>query len=279
MSKKKVQTRLAIKGEISIDVPTDTIFSILTRLPVKSLLRFKSVSKPWNAIISDDKFTKIHHHQTKALGRNKLLVQRPSGYFNFRDLENPQLILMEKQLFPLKRLQQCAEIMCSCDGLVLVKDHKSYNEYVLWNPSTTKYRILELCPYLNLDNECPIACGLCYDSNLDDYKVIVICKFFYGVKDIFVLTSLKGCLSLYGGTYYNEGLDIWIMEQDGWKLLMKIYNLPKICILFVRIMKLLWCSENGEIFFHGQSMNQPVIYYPKQKQFVTVSLPDMSRDS
>ncbi|XP_075086075.1 putative F-box protein At2g02030 [Nicotiana tabacum] len=129
MSKMKVQKRLAIKGETSIDVPTDTIFSILTRLPVKSLLRFKSVSKPWNAIISDDEFTKIHHHQTKALGRKKLLVQRPTGYF-IRDLENPQLILMEKQLFPLKRLQQCAEIMCSCDGLVLVKDHKSY-EYVL----------------------------------------------------------------------------------------------------------------------------------------------------
>nr|XP_009804750.1 PREDICTED: putative F-box protein At2g02030 [Nicotiana sylvestris] len=188
MSKKKVQKRLAIKGETSIDVPTDTIFFILTRLPVKSLLRFKSVSKAWNAIICDDEFTKIHHHQTKALGRKKLLVQRPTGYFNFRDLENPQLILMERQLFPLKRLQQCAEIMCSCDGLVLIKDHKSYNEYVLWNPSTTKYRVLELCPYLNLDNECPKACGLCNDSNLDDYKVIVICKLFY------VVYSLnKGC--------------------------------------------------------------------------------------
>lgn len=102
---------------------------------------------------------------------------------------------------------------------------------------------------------------------------------FVGVKDIFVLTSLKVVLVyMAAGTHNNEGLDIWIMERDGWKLLMKIYNLPTICIPFLCNMKLLWCSENGEIFFHGQSMNQLVIYHPKQKQFVTVSLPDMSRD-
>ncbi|XP_059309690.1 F-box/kelch-repeat protein At3g23880-like [Lycium ferocissimum] len=347
MSKKKVQKRSA---DTSIYLPIDTIFSIFTYLPVKSLLRFKSVSKPLKAIISDNEFKKIHHDRSKLLGRKKLLIQRPTGHFDFRDLESPELFLMEKLLFPLKRLQ-CAEVSCSCDGLVLLKDQ---NEYVLWNPSTREYRILESCTYLNQLDGCPKACGICYDSILDDYKVILICDSFYVIYSLnkgcwtkktsfpcpmrlipncwsrgittegcvfwslnstaingrvdcttstiiyydvksdeveklpmpkfvrencsFGLTTLKGRLSLYGGTYNTDRFYIWIMEQDGWNRLMNICNLSSICVKLVYDIKPLWCSENGEILFRGKWKHQLLIYYPKRKQFITVSPPDFSAD-
>ncbi|KAG5613756.1 hypothetical protein H5410_013580 [Solanum commersonii] len=283
MSKKKAQKRLDMEGDTSINLAFEIICFIFTRLPVKSLLRFQSVSKSWNVILVEQKFKKAHRDQSKALGCEKLMIQRNNGSFEFRDLEigHSQLCLIEEQLFPLKRFQ-CGEILCSCDGLVLLKANNSDKGYVLWNPSTREYRILDSCPYLNNhDDGCPKACGLCYDSNLDDYKSDELKKLslpeFIGVNGFFSLNTLKGRLNLYGGTYHDKELNIWIMEQDGWKWFMNVCNLPDICIKFVQDKKLLWCSENGEIIFHGQWNQQLIIYYPKRKQFVTVA--DISKDS
>ncbi|KAJ0789150.1 putative F-box domain-containing protein [Helianthus annuus] len=40
--------------------PEELIEDILSRLPVKSILRFKSVSKPWLSLISAPSFHKLH---------------------------------------------------------------------------------------------------------------------------------------------------------------------------------------------------------------------------
>lgn len=37
---------------------------------------------------------------------------------------------------------------------------------------------------------------------------------FIGGNQLYRLTSLKGCVGLYGGNYYSKTLDIWIMEKD-----------------------------------------------------------------
>ncbi|KAK6793188.1 hypothetical protein RDI58_006641 [Solanum bulbocastanum] len=136
------------------------------------MIMFKKKAQKRLDMEVEQKFKKAHRDQSKVLGREKLMIQRINGYFELRDVEirYPQLCLMEEQLFPLKRFQ-CGEILCSCDGLVLLKADNSDKEYVLWNPSIREYRILDSCPYLNnYEDGCPKACGLCYDSNLDDYK-------------------------------------------------------------------------------------------------------------
>ncbi|PHT39244.1 hypothetical protein CQW23_22817 [Capsicum baccatum] len=47
---------------------------------------------------------------------------------------------------------------------------------------------------------------------------------FVGENDkLYRLTSLKGCVGLYGGNIIgSKAFDVWIMEQDEWKLLMNI---------------------------------------------------------
>ncbi|XP_059288469.1 putative F-box protein At1g71320 [Lycium ferocissimum] len=182
MPKKKLHKRTTFEDGTSI-LPSDILFNILITLPVQSLLRFESVSKPWDVMISENEFKKTHCDQSKALGREKLLFRKGSDVFEFRDLESSQLIMMENQvLFPLKKFQP-AEVLCSCDGLVLLKNHKTYKNYVLWNPSTRdQYRTLS-CPdndlYYNGKPRKAHACGLCYDSSVNDFKFILIYDLFY----------------------------------------------------------------------------------------------------
>ncbi|KAM3249692.1 hypothetical protein P3L10_011462 [Capsicum annuum] len=183
--KKKLHKRKVTFEDDTSIFPSEILLNILTRLPVKSLLRFKSVSKPWNVMISSNEFKKIHRDQSKALGREKLLLQS-RNVFEFRDLESSLLDLMENQQFPLKKFQR-AEVWCLCDGLVLLRNPRAYKNYVLWNPSTREYRAIS-CPDNHLNyNEEPRrvrACGLCYDSSVGDYKVILIYDLFYAVYSL-----------------------------------------------------------------------------------------------
>ncbi|KAK6802371.1 hypothetical protein RDI58_000151 [Solanum bulbocastanum] len=320
----------------------DIMFSIFVRLPIKSLLRFQSVSKLWKATICDRNFIKNYRDYFKAVGRQKLLLRQDySCDFVFRD---PELITIDdpNQFLPPKRFHY-AKISCSCDGLFLLKNGKASKTYLLCNPSTREYRILE-CPYVKCRDDPPNACGMCYDSRIDDYMIILIFKSFYvvyslskhswtrktspphlvqpycidrycakgistqdgifwsmnkiidrrvvatstiiyfdvtseevkkisvpnfiGEEDMFYLTTLKGCLSLYGGKGGDQ-LQVWIMEQDGWKWLLNICNLPINCHVFVQLTELLHLTKNGELLIRG-CMSLVSMYYPKQQQFVTV---------
>lgn len=327
-------------------LPCDIMLSIFICLPIKILFRFQSVSKSWKAMICDRNFQRNHRDYYKALGQQKLLV-RQQGYstdFVFRDPENPQLVMMDddKQFFPSKGFQY-SQVYGSCDGLVLLKNPMGYKNYLLWNPSTRQSRIL-VCPYVKYKHDPPNACGYCYDSRMDDYKAVLIFRYFYviysssthywtsktsppylvqryppgyraqagvstqdcifwsmnnvivdttstlmyfdvtsdevknipasnldfvGEEELFCLASLKGCLSLYGGNTRHDELQVWIMEQDGWKLLLNICNLPTICSLFVPQRQLLHLTKNGQPIFEG-GLRGVEMYDPKQQQFVTI---------
>ncbi|XP_059310318.1 putative F-box protein At3g25460 [Lycium ferocissimum] len=161
-------------------LPYDILFEILIKVQVASLLRFKSISKSWNALISDVVFTKAHRDLSKMLGCEKLLLRRSTGEFDFVNLKNSNKITIEKQLFPPKGFLG-ANVLCSCDGLVLLKKPKAYKKFVLWNPSSGEHRILE-CPYMKPHGYTYLyACGLCYDSTTNDYKVILIYWLFYAM--------------------------------------------------------------------------------------------------
>lgn len=327
----------------------DILFSIIVRLSVKSLLRFRCVSKLWNTIISDKEFRKIHVDQSKASSTTKfLLVQTNDGLFEFRDSKSPQIV-MGKQKLPLKRFQN-PNMVGSCDSLVLIKTCIDDNEYVLWNSYTNEYRIF-VCPYSK--GMTLRGCGLCYDSGDDDYKVILIYTSFYVVHyvernkwikktnevskriekvvngvtlypkslecsvgisviggvfwsfssleilhhfvniyskiiyfdvksdqvkefvkpyfisayQLFRLTSMNGCVSLYGDITF--GLDIWIMKQGGWTLLMKINrNNSYRCDRSISNIVLLSCTRNGEILFHIRSLECLVMYDSRRREFI-----------
>lgn len=53
-------------------VPEDVLIDILIALPIKSLLRFRSLSKSWNSVISDKDFISAYLAQAKP----SLLLRR-----------------------------------------------------------------------------------------------------------------------------------------------------------------------------------------------------------
>ncbi|PHT97032.1 hypothetical protein BC332_34045 [Capsicum chinense] len=173
----------SFEGHTIINLSCNIVFCILSRLSVKSLLRFQSVSKSWNVIIFDEVFKKAHHDQSKASSSKKhLLLKLDEDLFEFRDLENPK-IAMGKQHFPLKEFRN-PKVVCSCDFLVLMKKPMDDNKYVLWNPCANENQLFE-CPYLNLmSTPRACACGLCYDSSDDEYKFILIYKYFYVIYHV-----------------------------------------------------------------------------------------------
>ncbi|CAD6271462.1 unnamed protein product [Miscanthus lutarioriparius] len=88
---------------------------ILVRLPVKSLVRFKSVYKAWRATISDPIF--IHAHLRHSATKRE---------------QDPSTLIYTKDLGGGEAISQLGYLVF-CDGLVLARtDTKLY----LFNPAT-----------------------------------------------------------------------------------------------------------------------------------------------
>ncbi|GER52879.1 F-box protein [Striga asiatica] len=144
------------------DVPPEIITTILSRLPVKSLLRFRRVSKPWRALIDGRDFIKLHLRLSAETNSNRTLIVRSNELF-WVDLDSFKLL--DAGNIGLKP----RNVLCSCNGLVLLVSHS--DEVALWNPSTRKLNKLPPPPVFS---HWPAQYALGYDSKHDDYKVVQV---------------------------------------------------------------------------------------------------------
>ncbi|KAI5660826.1 hypothetical protein M9H77_20149 [Catharanthus roseus] len=75
-------------GGSSSSLPEEMIFEILTRLPVKTLMRFKSVSKSWNSIITHSSFADAHRSRSPSPNR-AVVIMDPDPSLTFAGRESP----------------------------------------------------------------------------------------------------------------------------------------------------------------------------------------------
>ncbi|XP_074284062.1 F-box/kelch-repeat protein At3g23880-like [Silene latifolia] len=162
---------------------------ILLRLPVKSLIRFKSVSKQWYSIISSSKFA-ITHFMKSPLSQpsapvNTLFIQCEKSYYFFsydddQISDNFEDSLVEIEV-PFRAKKYYPKLTGCCNGLIcLTPKHGDY--FIIWNPATGqmhKYKsnryigdqdIVSAYGYDDLD----IECGFGYASSIDDYKYVQV---------------------------------------------------------------------------------------------------------
>ncbi|KAK9706828.1 hypothetical protein RND81_07G154400 [Saponaria officinalis] len=188
-------------------LPLDIISEILYRLPLKSLTRFKCVSKPWNSLITSPNF--IKHHLTQTLISNpnpNIAVSHYSVVTATITAGTDSNIRFSAVDHPLQHLPHrlAVELIDSCNGVLLISDNRKGNMH-LFNPSTKTHRFVPPAPS-NAPNPNSYAgavevFGFGYDCCSDDYKVVRLLQWIGPISvglcgEIFVYSLRKNSWTL-----------------------------------------------------------------------------------
>ncbi|XP_059645943.1 F-box protein CPR1-like [Cornus florida] len=184
------------------ELPVEVTADILSRLPVKPLLRFRCVSKPWCALIDSHGFMKSHLNRSIKTNTNRSIIFRVEELYSidldsldhFVELENPM------------KNEEGTEVVVSFHGLVVLCN-PYYEDVTLWNPSTRKHLKLPVSQ-VEFPRGCSmidfIVFGLGYDSVNDDYKLVSMVQF-EGKDDDSFHSEVK---------VYSLKLNTWRRVQD-----------------------------------------------------------------
>jgi F-box interacting protein len=190
----------ALSHERYVDyLPDEAIIEILTRLPVKSLIKFRCVSKTWRSLISSPFLIANHlnlalsdpqyppyllfHYSDDLHQKQRFTLHSPDdpfpqnqsreegeeedekGFFDypsgFIELHSPL------ESTKLSLVNSCAGLVCLACGFLELK-----NSFIFWNPSIRK-AISVPEPNIGLKSD-PLLhyLGFGYDSKNDDYKLV-----------------------------------------------------------------------------------------------------------
>ncbi|XP_048138799.1 F-box/kelch-repeat protein At3g06240-like [Rhodamnia argentea] len=161
----------------SIDLPQEILIHILAKLPVKSLVRFRCVSKSWDALVTDPSFVSLHlrhamasHDHSVVLLRHYSLTERKERNTLYRDGES---FLEHQELeFPLMTYDTYY-LAGYCNGLLCFSDYIiNHLQVILWNPSLRKCVRLPIPRFVDTDITHTYVLGFGFDSRRVDYKVV-----------------------------------------------------------------------------------------------------------
>ncbi|CAM8915225.1 unnamed protein product [Rhodiola kirilowii] len=180
------------------ELPHDVIVDILSRLPCKSLVKFRCVSKLWNSLIRSHKFAKLQFSRSIGDTSRQCVLLRPEPFcsINYEDLdeffEDRFELINQEDVPPLVAgvdIDNDADLIGECNGLLcfmlMKRDQKSF---LLWNPTTRECKEVRKNDVANLVD---VGCmfdfdirttsdtkdradiyGFGYDSISDDYKIV-----------------------------------------------------------------------------------------------------------
>ncbi|KAL4599920.1 hypothetical protein ACB092_11G162000 [Castanea dentata] len=183
-----------------VHVPDDIVHSILLRLPVKSLRKFRCVCKSWYSSITSTNFISTHLNTSN---------NKDHGYMVHMDtvFRKPPVctVVCDRTYSMISKypisftFHSChAEIVGSCNGLLCLFENRRGrnwgNVITLWNPSIRKFKRL---PDSSLSGKYDqVSNGFGYQSETNDYKVVKIYSYPTGdimqnriVAEVYTLSS------------------------------------------------------------------------------------------
>ena len=172
------------------DLPDEIMREILLRLPVKSLLRFMSVSKTFHFLISNPHFITSHllHHSTKSppyLIFCHYDMQLRKRCFTLHSSDDPFTLKPIESPFPYPHCNnnQFFDIVGSLNGLLCLAyaDLLGFDDYIFWNPSINKSICLPR-PNITFDSHGSSTCflGFGFHPKTDDH---ILVRLVYLVSD------------------------------------------------------------------------------------------------
>ncbi|KAG4387662.1 hypothetical protein AAZX31_09G010500 [Glycine max] len=169
---------------MSDHLPREVVTDILSRLPAKSLLRFRSTSKSWKSLIDSQHFNSVHLSRSLSLTSNTTLILRLDS-----DLYQTNFPTLDPPLFlnhPLMCYSNNITLLGSCNGLLCISNVA--DDIAFWNPSLRQHRILPSLPLprrrLHPDTTLFAArvYGFGFDHTSPDYKLVRI-SYFVDLQD------------------------------------------------------------------------------------------------
>lgn len=121
-------------------LPIDLIIQILSRLPPKSLVRFKSVCKSWCRLISSTHFMQLHFRVSSQT--LQIVIQPPDT----TEPNSEKLLLIDpfnpSSNLSLDFMDDCIKVRASSNGMLCCSSVKNKGLYYLCNPITREFRVL-----------------------------------------------------------------------------------------------------------------------------------------
>ncbi|XP_026429993.1 F-box/kelch-repeat protein At3g23880-like [Papaver somniferum] len=222
---------------LTVCMPEDIIFEILVRLPVKSLLRFKSVGKSWYALIKTSDFIRRHRVNMENSNNTNLgtfvfeyLDHRLAHYCSDIDraatgLRQFLIVSGESSLNGHANLglgiipclanssASMADLTLagSCHGVLCFYHHQNVRKgIVLCNPATRKSKLLPQ-PLGQRSGTRFVAFG--FDAITSDYKVLCV-NFFVDAPN-----------------YTSPEIQVYKRSTNSWKRIDSNFISPQSCVL------------------------------------------------
>ncbi|KAL3642395.1 hypothetical protein CASFOL_013210 [Castilleja foliolosa] len=155
-------------------LPEELMLCILSRLPVKTIVRFKSVCKPWFHLFSTPEFKKLHQAQFSIDPKNQSFIvhsfdrhcSEPKKQFFIFNIEsgNKRPTILNHPFANAQNVK--LDTVGCCSGLICIR---SGQEIVLWNPAM---KLFKTVPLKDLRASEMMSLGFGYDAIGDDFKVI-----------------------------------------------------------------------------------------------------------
>lgn len=169
-SKKEEASKVVMVAEQVCFPPFDIVADILSRLPVESLLRFRSVCKQWCSLTYDPDFVEDHHK--RALDRPALVSQISArNEVSLHHFGGDGEVKRSSFCSKFGKLKHWRFLSNSVNGLVCVSSLKSpYRDdgcFHLLNPSTRE--VAELPRSASVEGNAKLGLGL--DVSTGEYKV------------------------------------------------------------------------------------------------------------
>ncbi|XP_054795730.1 putative F-box protein At3g16210 [Prosopis cineraria] len=226
----------AVDGDTPF-LPEEIIRNILTRLPVKSLIRFQCVCKHWKKLIKTDSvITERLHHSTNE---NPLLLLQSDFRCDPLHLYmlNYEMQVLEIQSSPMVDSLRYARIVGCSNGLLCVSTGYGaplpfLPSLFLWNPATREIRQVPRIMHDDIDSNYDLfAFG--FSPIVNDYKIVVSHETAFDSEDDLVVEvyslntgswrSLVGCLFIFFQSMFVElffGMGIGSLSLVVWVKMM-----------------------------------------------------------
>ena len=216
-------------------IPNDIAFSILSKLPIKSVKRFECVRKAWSLLSEKDHF--MNMFRNNLLSNSHRCPYYNGGSMLLRDFE------LGKDVFYSisgKRFENKVKLdfsnayanrfkfrifgFGSINGTFCLYQDDYYGKTVLWNPSTHAIKLVSL-PYELVDlsipnvehflsiNDTYYVHGFGYDNLRNDYKVICY-------------VTITGEHAGYGDMSLDPVWVIYSLRTNSWRRIPNVYDMP-----------------------------------------------------